>query len=122
MNMYGVSNGAERRAGIHDVNVHVNELSALGCQDRGPQYPVGPCIGDNFDEASRLADLVGLTVLGHVKSGDFDVCARGPSLFFGHSHAAKLRIDKDSIGYYAIGGPGAVAGKLRHQNSIIIPG
>src|SRR5262249_24670520 len=105
MDMYCVSDSGEWGAGIHNVNVHMNELCALAGQDRGAQYSVCLDIGDNLDETSRLADLVSLPIIGHIKSRDLDICTRSPSLFLGHADAAKLRIDENAIRYHAIRGP-----------------
>src|SRR5262245_13706792 len=121
MDMYSISDCREWGAGIHDIDVHVDELRALRCQDRSAQYPASPGVGDNFDETSRLADLVGLAVLGHVEGRDLDIYARGPRLFLGHAHDAHLGIDENGIRYHAIRGPRSVARKLGHQNSIVIP-
>src|SRR5579872_4086819 len=70
VDMDGVPNHGIGRFGIHDIDVHVDELGGVGREDRSPEKAVRFIVCDDLDKALRLADLVRLAVVDHVESRD----------------------------------------------------
>src|SRR5215471_18451319 len=111
-----------RRSRIHQIDIDVDELGAVVREHGGAEQAVGLSVDHDLDEACGLADFYGFAVPPHVEPGGLDPAAGFARGALGHADATEFWTGEDRIGYDPLGRARAVAGELRLQFPVIVPG
>lgn len=97
VNVNGATDLAVGNIGRHRDDGFVDQVAGLGSDDVAPQQPVGVGIGNELDEARRLAHGARLRDTGELLTPDGDGVAGRACLRLGHPDGGDLRIDEDGV-------------------------
>jgi len=119
--MHRIADHRRRRAGVHDIDVHVNQLPGLVANQRRASDVTGRFIREHLDEPLGFSKFPRLAITLHLESLDAKAPALLLRLALRETNAAQFRVGKHRVRHNAIGRSRTIAGHLREQNPVVVP-